>query len=250
MKYKIVCKNDDTSKKVCDELKRLIKKEESDNPDVIFSVGGDGTFLDAVRMHLDVLDKVYFVSIHTGTLGFYTEFLPHELKYIIDNLKNKTLDQFNLLKVDVDGEINYVLNEVTLTAQQHLLEGDVYINDEHLMFVRANGLCISTPSGSTAYNKSLNGAILDFNVNALQLALIAPFETVNSRIISPLVLSKENEIIFKPKNKYFDITYDRIFVSEENISTVKVGYSNKYVKYMVNPKKYYINRLKEKFIGK
>ena len=55
------------------------------------------------------------------------------------------------------------------------------------------------PSGSTAYNKSLNGAILDFNVNALQLALIAPFETINSRIISPLVLSKENEITFKPK---------------------------------------------------
>lgn len=249
MKYKIVCKNDKVSKKVCDELKKIISKEETNNPDVIFSIGGDGTFLDAVRMHLDVLDQVYFISIHTGTLGFYTEFLPHELKCIINNIKKKTLNQFNLLKIDVDGEVNYALNEVTLTSQQHLLEGDVYINSEHLMFVRANGLCISTPSGSTAYNKSLNGAILDFNVNALQLALIAPFETINSRIISPLVLSKENEITFKPKNKYFDITYDRIFISKENINTVKVSYSNKYVKYMVNPEKSYINRLKEKFIG-
>ncbi|MGI6360172.1 MAG: NAD(+)/NADH kinase [Acholeplasmatales bacterium] len=250
MEYKIIFKNDKESIKVSNDLRKLINKEESNNPDVVFSVGGDGTFLDAVRMHLDVLDKVYFVSIHTGTLGFYTEFLPHELKNIIDNLKHKTLNEFNLLKIDVDGEVNYALNEVTLTSQQHLLEGDVYVNKEHLMFVRANGLCISTPSGSTAYNKSLNGAILDFNVNALQLALIAPFETVDSRIISPLVLSKENEIIFKPKNKYFDITYDRMFMSMEDINTVKVSYSNKYVKYMINPKKSYINRLKEKFIGK
>ncbi len=250
MEYKIIFKGDKESIRVSNELRNLIKKDESENPDVIFSIGGDGTFLDAVRMHLDILDKVYFISIHTGTLGFYTEFLPHELKYIIDNLKQKTLNQFNLLKIDVDGEVNYALNEITLTSQQHLLEGDVYVNDEHLMFVRANGLCISTPSGSTAYNKSLNGAILDFNVNALQLALIAPFETVNSRIISPLVLSKENEIIFKPKNKYFDITYDRMFMSTENINSVKVSYSNKYVKYMRNPKKSYINRLKEKFIGK
>ncbi len=250
MKYKIICKNDESSKNVSDELRKLINKDESSNPDVIFSIGGDGTFLDAVRMHLDVLDKVYFISIHTGTLGFYTEFLPHELKCIVDNLKHKTLNQFNLLEIDIDGEINYALNETTLTSQQHLLEGDVYVNKEHLMFIRANGLCISTPSGSTAYNKSLNGAILDFNVNALQLALIAPFETVNSRIISPLVLSKENEIIFKPKNKYFDITYDRMFMSREDVGAVKVRYSNKYVKYMINPKKSYINRLKEKFIGK
>ncbi len=250
MEYKIVCKNDDASKNVSNELRKLIKKEESNDPNVIFSIGGDGTFLDAVRMHLDVLNKVYFVSIHTGTLGFYTEFLPHELQDIIDNLKHKKLNHFNLLEIDINGEINYALNEITLTAQQHLLEGDVYINKEHLMFIRANGLCISTPSGSTAYNKSLNGAILDFNVNALQLALIAPFETVNSRIISPLVLSKENEIIFKPKNKYFDVTYDRVFVSKEDIKEVKISYSNKYVKYMINPEKSYINRLKEKFIGK
>ena len=77
MKYKIVCKNDKVSKKVCDELKKIISKEETNNPDVIFSIGGDGTFLDAVRMHLDVLDQVYFISIHTGTLGVFIQSFYH-----------------------------------------------------------------------------------------------------------------------------------------------------------------------------
>ena len=252
MKYKIVCKKDDLSQAVCAQLKVLINEAESDNPDIVFSIGGDGTFLDAVRRYLNRLNEVIFVAIHTGTLGFYTEYVPSELETAIKNLKNinkTSLNTYPLLEVDIDGDIDYALNEVTLSAHHHLLEGDVFVNKDHLMTMRANGLCISTPSGSTAYNKSLKGAIMDPNVNALQLALIAPFETVDSRMISPIVLSKKHTIIFKPKNKYIDVTFDRMFISKEQVKNIKISYSNKYVKYMINPKNSFIKRINEKFIG-
>ncbi len=249
MRYKIVCKKDEKSLKVCAQLKKHLNKEESEHPDVIFSIGGDGTFLDAVRLYLDRIDEVFFVAIHTGTLGFYTQYLPNQLGDLLKDLENKQLETYNLLELAIDDEVSYALNEVTLSAHHQLLEGDIFINNEHLMKLRANGLCISTPSGSTAYNKSLKGAVMDANVNALQLALIAPFETTTSRMISPLVLSKEYTIVFKPINKYLDITFDRLFISKDDIDLIQIKYSNKYVKYMVNPKNSFIKRIKEKFIG-
>lgn len=249
MRYKIVCKKDEKSLKVCAQLKKYLNKEESEYPDVIFSIGGDGTFLDAVRLNLDRIDEVFFVAIHTGTLGFYTQYLPNQLGDLLKDLENKHLETYNLLELSIDDEVSYALNEVTLSAHHQLLEGDIFINNEHLMKLRANGLCISTPSGSTAYNKSLKGAVMDANVNALQLALIAPFETTTSRMISPLVLSKEYTIVFKPINKYLDITFDRLFISKDDVDLIQIKYSNKYVKYMVNPKNSFIKRIKEKFIG-
>lgn len=252
MNYKIVCKKDAISKAVCDQLKALLKQQESDHPDIVFSIGGDGTFLDAVRMHLNRLNEVFFVAIHTGTLGFYTEYVPSEIEVVVENLKTldrNALKSYPLLEVEIDGDIDYALNEVTLSAHHQLLEGEVYVSQDHLMRMRANGLCISTPSGSTAYNKSLKGAVMDPEVGALQLSLIAPFETVDSRMISPLVLSRKYAIIFKPKNKYIDITFDRMFISKEDVKAIKVSYSSKYVKYMINPKNSFVKRVKEKFIG-
>lgn len=253
MKYAIVTKNDEQSAKVTKQLKEYVTGKESTNPEFVFSVGGDGTFLDAVRLNIDRLDEITFIPIHTGTLGFYTEFLPSEIKKIIDllNSTEKLLSRkYNMLEVHINGDISYALNEVTFSAHHHLLEGEVYIDDEHLMTMKGNGICISTPSGSTAYNKSLKGAIMDFDVNALQLALIAPFENIHSKMIGPLVFSKKHSITFKPKNEHIDITYDRMFISKSNINIVKVSYSNKYVKCFINPENSYIKRLKEKFIGK
>lgn len=249
MNYKIVCKKDDVSLNVCQQLRQLINKEESDHPDVIFTIGGDGTFLDAVRLYLERIDEVFFVAIHTGTLGFYTQYLPNQLQKMLADLNNKTIETYNLLELKMNGEVEYALNEVTLSAHHQLLEGDIFIDDEHLMKLRANGVCVSTPTGSTAYNKSLKGAVMDPKVNALQLALIAPFETTTSRMISPLVLSKHHKIIFKPMNAYLDITFDRLFLSKENIESIQINYSNKYVKTMINPQNAFIKRVKEKFIG-
>ena len=118
------------------------------------------------------------------------------------------------------------------------------------MDVRANGICISTPSGSTAYNKSIGGAIMDTSVKAFQLALIAPFQTANQKMISPIVLSLGQEITIVPQNKYLDLTFDRVFISSENIAEIKVRLTNKTVKFLKNKGIKFAKRVNEKFIGK
>ncbi len=250
MKYAFVCK-DETSSKLIKEaiIAKLKGKEDNVMPNYVFTIGGDGTVLDAVRKYLNIIDDVIFITIHTGNLGFYTEFLPNEIDKITSSLNDVKLSKYHLLKYEIDNEEVFSLNEVTITDQHRLLEADIYINDVYLMHIRGNGICISTPTGSTAYNKSVGGAILNPYLEAVQLSLIAPFESVNFPMLTPLVLGKET-IKIKPKNQYIDITSDREWISKENVKEIIIRLADKQVRFLKNVDNNFIKRLNDKFIGK
>ncbi|NLN50979.1 MAG: hypothetical protein GX149_05105 [Acholeplasmataceae bacterium] len=252
MRYSFVCKKSAESEKIKAQIIEKIKGSyDQKNPKVVFSIGGDGTVLDAVRKYLQIIDDIYIVAINTGSLGFYTEFLPENVDELINTLtEKKTFNSYPLLEIEANGEKEYALNEVTLSVHHHLFKGSVFIDEIFLMDVRANGICISTPSGSTAYNKSIGGAIMDTSVKAFQLALIAPFQTANQKMISPIVLSLGQEITIVPQNKYLDLTFDRVFISSENIAEIKVRLTNKTVKFLKNKGIKFAKRVNEKFIGK
>lgn len=252
MRYSIVTKDDYLSKTIKKELICNLKGTYDEaNPSVVFTIGGDGTVLDAVRKYLYLLDKIKIVAINTGNVGFYTEFLPKDIPLIIKMLDDeKEVIKYPLLEINVDNKIHYALNEVVLSITHHLFEAKVIVDEEDLMDVRADGICISTPSGSTAYNKSLKGAVVDRNIDLIQLVVLAPFETVDRRVISPLILNKNRTVIIKPLSDYFDISFDRNFITYQHVDEIRVRLSDKKVKFLKNKTENFSKRLKEKFISK
>lgn len=252
MKYSIICKDDRKSKALKQQLiAKLTFKYDEVNPNFVFSLGGDGTFLDAVRKYINNLDKTIFIAINTGNVGFYTEYLPSDTEEIISLLNgNLPIEKYSLLEFTINDEsVNYALNEITIDFPHHLFEATIKVDDEELMDVRADGICVSTPSGSTAYNKSLKGAVLNYNLKAFQMVVKAPFETVANRVLTPLVFSESQQLTIIPKGDYFAVGFDRVFVSYQNIKEIKIKLSLKSVAFLKKRSSSFIKKLKEKFIS-
>src|SRR5690606_10264647 len=123
-------------------------------PEIVLSIGGDGTLLHAFHRYLHRLDKTAFVGIHTGHLGFYADWKPSELEKLVLSIAKKEYNvvEYPLLEVQVhrqhsDSSTFLALNEATIKSPDVTLVMDVELNGEHFERFRGDGLCISTPSG-------------------------------------------------------------------------------------------------------
>ena len=210
-RFSIVLRGDQLSQDLAatfvDKLKELPFVRDDEHPELVFTIGGDGTMLKAVHRYIDQIDTVRFIGIHTGKLGFYTDFTPEELEDLIDYLKGAsyTESHFPLLEAEVCKGTwcskFYALNEVTIinaVRTQHL---DVYINDQWFESFQGTGLCVSTPSGSSAYNKSLGGALVHPSVHSFQLTEIASINNnVYRTISSPMIFPCDTKLTLKSRN--------------------------------------------------
>lgn len=207
MKYALMVRNDDLSKKTALKIKESLQNffiYDEKNPDLVISIGGDGTILEAVHQYLDV--DCCFVGIHTGTLGFYTDYQVEELEQFIKDVTSrqfKTMKRY-MLEIKINkkdsSQTYYALNELRLDQGLQAQVIHVYIGNVLLEVFRGNGLCVSTPSGSTAYNKSLGGAVIHPNLEVMQLTEIAGIQHNAYRSLgSSMVLEKHQTITLKNK---------------------------------------------------
>lgn len=136
---------------------------DDENPDIVIAIGGDETLMSAFHKYFDQIDHIGFVGIHTGHLGFYTW---HELtiEKIIETLSQDkipmTADPLVQATVTLENGEETVLtglNEITFRRSIKTIKADVYLNNQLFERFNGDGLCVSTPTGSTAYNKSLGG---------------------------------------------------------------------------------------------
>ena len=92
MRYTILTKGDSKSNALKHKMMNYMKDfrmiEDSENPEIVISVGGDGTLLQAFHQYSHMLSKVAFVGVHTGHLGFYADWLPHEVEKLIIEINN------------------------------------------------------------------------------------------------------------------------------------------------------------------
>lgn len=186
--------------------KRLINEGmilDEKNPELVITVGGDGTLLFAVQNYLDLLDKIKFVSIHTGTLGFYTDYTEDQIDECLDNiLKGEVYEIFesNLLQIDIVGdtlETAYAMNEVRIESVLTTQNIDIYIDNEFFERVRGNGMCLSTQAGSTAYNRALQGAVVDNGLSVLQLCEIAGIQDkTHTSLRVPYIMKNTRKVSF------------------------------------------------------
>ena len=167
--------------------------------DFALSLGGDGTFLTTASLvgHFDIP----ILGVNCGHLGYLAEVKTDDIDSVLEQLlhNNYTIEQRRMLEVTCqhDGKIvvPYALNEVAIlkSGLSSMITVDVTLNGEYLHNYKADGLLIATPTGSTAYNLSVGGPLLDPHVNAIILSPVA----THSLNIRPLVVLDDSKIDIK-----------------------------------------------------
>ena len=251
------------SKEVCQLLIKKLRQNRfiltDKNPDIVISVGGDGMLLSVFHKYEKQLDKVRFVGVHTGHLGFYTDYRDFEIDKLIDNLKLDTGAQvsYPILNVRIfleDGSVKtkLALNEATIKRSDRTMVADVMINHVAFERFRGDGISVSTPTGSTAYNKSLGGAVLHPTIEALQIAEVA---SLNNRVYrtlgSSIIVPKKDKIeIFPTRNDQHTISVDNRTYTFKHISKVEFQIDNHKIHFVASPSHTsFWNRVKDAFIG-
>lgn len=168
------------------------KKMMAAKADLIISLGGDGTLLNIAP--LVERPEVPILGVNMGGLGFITEVAVDEFEAVL----SKTLsgdyevEKRMTLEVRVHGKKSRphkfrVLNDVVIAkgARSRIIDLETYVGDDYLCTYRADGLIISTPTGSTAYSLAAAGPILEPTLGAIVLAPICPHTLTNRPIVVP-----------------------------------------------------------------
>ncbi len=164
--------------------------------DIVISMGGDGTFLTAASRVRQKMIPI--LGVNMGRLGFLADVSPDEIERCIDAIhdENYSVENRALIQVTSDGEplegYNYALNDVAILKRDtaSMISIRAHINGEYLTTYQADGLVISTPTGSTAYSLSNGGPIIVPGTKVFSMTAVAP----HSMNIRPIVLSDSSEI--------------------------------------------------------
>ena len=186
---------------------RQFRKEEYGLPcverihiDMVLSIGGDGTLIGVCRRFRENGTPV--CGINLGTLGFLADIEPRELEsrlakilsgeYVVENRLLLSGFIANELQEKFLGD---AINDVVISkgSSGRMLHMEIFVNNTHLTNCKADGLIVSSPTGSTAYNLSAGGPILNPNIRALIIIPICP-HTFQMR---PLVVSEDDEVRIK-----------------------------------------------------
>lgn len=160
--------------------------------DLILVLGGDGTMIATARLMGD--REVPVLGVNFGGLGYLAEFRIEELYNALESILsgNYRLDKREMLDVELlrgDQRItsNRVLNDVVInkSALARIIEIEANLNHQFVNSFRADGLIVSTPTGSTAYNLSAGGPVIYPSMNAIVITPICPFTLSNRPIVVP-----------------------------------------------------------------
>ena len=200
-----------------------------------------------------------FLGVHTGHLGFYTDWRDYELEELVDSLRTNREQSVSYPLLDV--RISYLdetpdqhflaLNESTIKRANRTMVADVYIKNELFESFRGDGLTISTPTGSTAYNKSVGGAVIHPSINAFQLAEIA---SLNNRVFrtlgSPIVIAHDEWLEIKLENtEDYLVTVDQLNVAKANIRSIYYRIAEERIHFASYRHMHFWHRVKDAFIS-
>ncbi|MFV0392839.1 MAG: NAD kinase [Coprobacillaceae bacterium] len=255
--YTLIIKQDTLSKSIAKDIEsKLIGILEYDEkqPDLVISVGGDGTVLQSVHQYFH--QDCYFVGVHTGTLGFFTDYQKEEIDALIKDIKNndyKVNERYILEIITHQKERSktfYALNEVRIDHGFATQVIDVYINDDLLETFRGNGLCVSTPSGSTAYNKSLGGAVIYPGNPLMQLTEVAGIQHNAYRSLgAPLILDDKQSIrLIRKQDDVLHLGVDHLSFSEAAVDSIEIKISKKIVTFIEYKEMSFIKRVRRAYI--
>ncbi|WP_034446583.1 NAD(+)/NADH kinase [Butyrivibrio sp. AE2032] len=159
-----------------------------EDTDLVIVLGGDGTMLQAARS-VAFMD-VPLIGVNLGTMGYLTEVDESGVDEALEKiLKGEyEIEDRMMLRGSVEGKKDYSLNDIILTRYQDIstIGYNIYVNDQFLYNYFADGLIISTPTGSTGYNMSAGGPIIEPSAHMILVTPVCP-HTLSSRslVFSP-----------------------------------------------------------------
>ena len=204
--------------------------EVSIDTEFVISYGGDGTFLHSIDMFKKL--NIPILGINSGRLGFLASVPRNEIEKAILAIKEKqyTVEERPLNKVKSDNFEGYFFNEFTIQKRSlGMIDVSLYINSGYVANYLADGLIISSPSGSTAYSMSVGGPIVAPECNCYIVNPIAP-HNLNMR---PLVISdnsfielsgesRDNELLATMDNRSYKIENHTKFIIEKSKYKIKL----------------------------
>jgi len=224
---------------------------DDENPDYVIVVGGDGTFLSAIHNYIDKLSTITFINYKRGFTSFYLDFEDEDITKINDLLSGKCDVTYTLplLKATINGQKYYALNEFTLGSFMKASGFEIYIDDYFLESTYGSGLLVCTPFGSSGYNKSLGGAILDPTSETFEITEMASIQSKKYKSLDSSIVVNKNSTI---KIKYIDthsitLTMDNKAVELDDIDIVEIQYSKKQIKVFSKPGCTFFDKLKKAF---
>lgn len=253
MDYKIYSNDYDSTISSVKELKEKLNgigwTENKDSTN-IFIIGGDGSVLKAFRHETHRIDKVNFYAIHSGGLGFYTDFCGCDIDEVIKAIKaDKWEDEYvDTIEVTINGKKHYGLNELTIMSPLKPTIFNVIINDLRLQRFRATGIAVATTTGSTGFAKSIGGAVIDTDINALEILEVAACSNNAYRSIgAPVIVSGNKTIKIEADFSSCYFTIDAIEVKDEKAKEVIINKGPK-LKFVRHKKISHLERVSNSFV--
>lgn len=181
--------------------------------DLMLVLGGDGTMIATARMVGDA--DVPVIGVNYGGLGYLAEFRIEELFAALESIlagqykvEKRVMLAVELFRGADNVSRNRVLNDVVInkSALARIIEIEAYLNQQFVNSFRADGLIVSTPTGSTAYNLSAGGPVIYPSMNAIVITPICPFTLSNRPIVVPD--DAEIELRLKTEEEEVALTLD------------------------------------------
>ncbi len=237
------------------EYKTFASHEELDASfDMLISIGGDGTILRAATLVRN--SGIPILGINAGRLGFLAMVQKDNIETFLQIVLNKqySISQRTLLSLDISPKntaienINFAMNEISVSRKDSasMITIETYLNDEFLNSYWADGLIVSTPTGSTGYSMSCGGPILTPDVRSLVITPIAP-HNLNAR---PLVIPDETEIRLKVSGREEQhlVSLDSRSVSVQNDSVLIVKKTPFKINMVEVPEETFLKTLRKKLL--
>ena len=227
------------------------------NAELNICVGGDGAFLRAVHKHS--FTSIPFVGINTGHLGFFQEILPENIDLFIDKYINEdyVIEKIFLVHADISTKNRefqlFGVNEIVVKGiKSKVVHLEIFIDGNHLENFCGDGMIISTPVGSTAYNFSSGGSIIYPSLNTLQMTPLSPISSKAFRSLpNSAIIPGDLKITIKPEYRYENsilVIVDGVEYKYDNITKIDFTIPDKTISRLNFDKDMYWNNLKSKFL--
>ena len=235
----------------------LVSETIKKNTELIISIGGDGSFLKTVKDFN--FPNIPIVAINTGHLGFFAELDPDGIDEFLSIYENKEYFIQNITSLSTtiftqkeSVNISSVNEAVIRNIYSRTIHLSIKVNERKIQNFSGDGILISTPIGSTAYNYSAGGSIVDPALDVLQLTPLAPMNTTAYRsFTSSIVLPCDYEISLIPENNFENtilIVADGVEYKFDEIEYIKIKKSDEKILLLRKNNYEFWSRACEKFI--
>ncbi|WP_435261663.1 NAD kinase [Tenacibaculum sp. nBUS_03] len=226
----------------------------SDSFDVLFTIGGDGTFLRAITYVRNL--NIPMMGINTGRLGFLATVQKDQIEESIELLLKKeySIQEKTLLQIETNpgtdkfSELNFALNEITIARRNttSMIGIKTYLDNEYLTNYWADGLIIATPTGSTGYSLSCDGPVILPNSKSLVITPIAPHNLSARPMVIPDNTSIQLEVSAREKD--YLISLDSRITTVNQKTTIRIKKAPFTIKSILPKNQSYLKTLRGKLL--